>query len=97
MGRRMDDAGAVAALSSLGHFRHRQCSADEARGRAMVPALAVRALARRQQSLGPPGVLHRIQLKCVAKSGEPAFYDGIGSMSSEEDVSDALENPPKRS
>src|ERR1035438_2768907 len=30
LGRRMDDAGAAAALPALGYLRHRQCAADGA-------------------------------------------------------------------
>ena len=49
VGRRMDDAGADPALPALGHIRHRQRAADRARGRAMVSAVALRTLARRQR------------------------------------------------
>src|SRR5713226_6121780 len=48
VGRRLDDAGAPVALPALGHFRDRQCAADKTAGRAVVSAVAVRALARRQ-------------------------------------------------
>lgn len=48
VGWRLDDAGAAAALSALGHLRNRQRATDRSAGRAMVPALAVRAMARRQ-------------------------------------------------
>src|SRR5580704_1730948 len=51
MGRRVDDTGATVALPALGHFRDRQCAADNAAGRAMVSAVAVRTLARRQRPL----------------------------------------------
>lgn len=53
VGRRMDDAGAAVALSALGHLGNRQCSADKPPGRAMVSAMAVRTLARRQRPLKP--------------------------------------------
>ena|SRR5438552_3314697 len=48
VGRRLDDAGAALALSSLGHLRHRQCAGDHATRRAMVSAVALRAMAQRQ-------------------------------------------------
>src|SRR5882757_4523979 len=51
VGRRMDDAGAAVALPALGHLRHRQCAIDAAAGRALVSALALRPLARRQRAL----------------------------------------------
>src|ERR1700733_6627993 len=51
MGRRLDDAGAAVALPALGHLGDRQRAADPAAGRAMVSALAVRTLARRQRAL----------------------------------------------
>jgi hypothetical protein len=47
----MDDAGAVVALSALGHFRYRQRSARKAVRRTMVSAVALRALARGQRSV----------------------------------------------
>src|SRR6516162_5558669 len=46
----MDDAGAAAALPSLRHVRHRQCPADRTTSRALVFALALRSMARRQRS-----------------------------------------------
>src|SRR6478672_6322992 len=49
VGRRMDDAGADPALPALGHIRHRQCSTDQAAGRAVVSAVALWTLARRQR------------------------------------------------
>src|SRR6202171_1446835 len=51
VGRRMDDAGAIAALPALGHLRHRQCAADPTAGRAMVPSVEIWTLARRQRPL----------------------------------------------
>jgi hypothetical protein len=51
VGRRMDDAGAAIALSALGHLGNRQRAADKAPGRAMVCAVAVRALARGQRAV----------------------------------------------
>src|SRR5438477_1868725 len=44
VGRLMDDARAPAALSSVGHLRHRPRTRDRAAGRAMVRTLALRAL-----------------------------------------------------
>ena len=95
LGRRMDDPGAAVALSALGHLRDRQCSVDKARWRAMVSALAVRTLARRQRALktGPAAALSD-ELRIAA---EPGLSDGIGSMSSREDVNNAVENRPRRS
>jgi hypothetical protein len=49
MGRRMDDAGADPALPAVRHLRHRQRPADDAFGCAMVSAVALRTLARRQR------------------------------------------------
>jgi len=51
LGRRLDDAGAAVALSALGHLGNRQCSLNKAARRAMVFALAVWTLARRQWPL----------------------------------------------
>ena len=51
VGRRMDDASAVITLPTLGHLGDRQCAADPTAGRAMVFAVAVRAMARRQCAL----------------------------------------------
>ena len=51
VGRRLDDAGAAVALPSFGHIRHRQRAARHAAGRAMVSAVAIRTLARRQRAL----------------------------------------------
>ena len=51
VGRRLDDAGAAVALPSLGHLGDRQRAADGAAGRALVSAVAVRPLARRQRAL----------------------------------------------
>ena len=51
MGRWVDDAGAAVALPALGQFGDRQGAADKTAGRAMVPALAVRTMARRQRTL----------------------------------------------
>src|SRR5476651_613094 len=49
VGRRLDDAGAAAALPALGHFGDRQRAADQTAGCAMVSAVAVWTLARRQR------------------------------------------------
>src|ERR1700687_4632416 len=51
VGRRMDDASAVITLPTLGRLGDRQCAADPTAGRAMVFAVAVRAMARRQCAL----------------------------------------------
>jgi hypothetical protein len=51
VGRRMDDAGAAIALSALGDLGYRQRTADKACGRALVSAVAVRALARGQRAV----------------------------------------------
>ena len=49
VGRRLDDAGADPALPTMGHIRHRQCAAHHTAGCAMVSAVALRTLARRQR------------------------------------------------
>lgn len=49
MGRRLDDAGADPALPTVGNFGDRQRTANEAAERAVVSALALRTLARRQR------------------------------------------------
>jgi hypothetical protein len=51
MGRRLDDTSTAAALPALGYIRNRQRTADKTPGRAMVPALAVRAVARCQRAI----------------------------------------------
>src|SRR5712691_9819787 len=51
VGRRMDDPGAIAALPAMGHFGDRQRAPHETAGRAMVSAVAIRPMARRQRSL----------------------------------------------
>src|SRR5213078_146690 len=51
VGRRMDDPGAIAALPAMGHFGDRQRASHETAGRAMVSAVAIRPMARRQRSL----------------------------------------------
>jgi hypothetical protein len=51
VGRRLDDAGAAVALPSLGHVRHRQRAAYGAPGCAMVSAVALRTVARRQRPM----------------------------------------------
>ena len=79
MGRRLDDIGATVALPALGHFRDRQCAADNASRRAMVSAVAVRALARRQRPLRlcPAAPLHT---KCAllprgTEISRPSWFD----------------------
>lgn len=51
LGRRMDDAGADVTLSALGHVRHRQRPDRKTAGRAMVSAVALRPMARRQRAV----------------------------------------------
>src|SRR5712671_6038912 len=51
VGRRMDDAGAAVALPALGHVGDRQRAAGQTAGRAMVFAVAFRAVARGQRAL----------------------------------------------
>ena len=53
VGRRMDDIGAAIAMPALGHLGNRQRAAGKTRGRAMVCAVAVRALAWRQRAASP--------------------------------------------
>jgi hypothetical protein len=53
VGRRMDDIGAAIAMPALGHLGNRQRAAGKTRGRAMVCAMAVRALAWRQRAVSP--------------------------------------------
>src|ERR1700692_3653442 len=48
VGRRVEYAGAAAALPALGHFGNRQRAADQTAGCAMVSAVAVWTLARCQ-------------------------------------------------
>src|SRR6185295_20347910 len=48
LGRRLDDSGAAAALSSLGQFWIGLCPARPATRRLLVSALALRTLARDQ-------------------------------------------------
>jgi hypothetical protein len=47
----MDDAGATIALPAMGDIGHRQRAADPAAGRALVPAVEIRTLARRQRGV----------------------------------------------
>src|ERR1700731_4762807 len=63
VGRRMDDAGAAVALPPLGYLGDRQCAADQTAGRAVVQAVAVRPMARRQRALSQ--LLHCFQTKCA--------------------------------
>src|SRR3954447_17731160 len=51
VGRRLDDVGTAVTLPALGHFGHRQRARTSARRRALVSAMAVRPLARRQRAL----------------------------------------------
>src|SRR6202035_330777 len=65
VGRRVDDAGAAVALPALGHVGNRQCAADTAAGRAVVSAVAVWPLARRQRAAALSSIaLH--QFRCGA-------------------------------
>ena len=50
LGRRMDDAGAATPLSSLRHIRNRPGAFGFAEPRALVPAVALWSLARRQRT-----------------------------------------------
>src|SRR6476660_3528249 len=58
LGRLVDDAGTALALSPMGHLRHRPRARNGAAGRALVRALALRALvlasARRLSDLLEP-------------------------------------------
>src|SRR5882757_4669242 len=58
VGRRMDDAGSDPALPALGHVRHRQRAARTTAGRALVSAVALRALARRQRDVAVRAARH---------------------------------------
>jgi hypothetical protein len=49
MGRRMDDAGAITALSTVGHIRHRQRATSRSFKCALVFAMALRAMAGRER------------------------------------------------
>src|SRR5277367_2810887 len=92
MGRRMDDAGADTALSAVRHIGNRQRAADKTRRRAVVSAVAVCTLARRQRGLSRILVATH-HLKDVAVARKPALYWRVGSMTPDtEDVNDALEN-----
>src|SRR5439155_1911924 len=51
VGRRMDDLGATAALPALGYIGDRHRAHHKAAGRAMVSAVAIRPMARRQCAL----------------------------------------------
>ncbi len=51
VGRRLDDLGAAVALPALGYLGNRQRAADKTARRAMVSAVAVRPMARRQRTL----------------------------------------------
>src|SRR3954453_8910455 len=53
VGWRMDDAGAAVALPALGQFGNRQGNVHEAARLAMVSAMAIRAMARRQRPVKP--------------------------------------------
>ena len=54
VGRRMDDLGAPIALPALGHFGDRQRAPHKTARRAMVSAVAIRPMARRQRALKNP-------------------------------------------
>src|ERR1700742_3903325 len=51
MGGWMDDAGAAIALSAVRHVRYRQRSCNKSGRRALVSAVEIRTLARRQLTL----------------------------------------------
>jgi hypothetical protein len=54
VGRRMDDLGATAALPALGYIGDRHRAPHKTAGRAMVSAVAIRPMARRQCALKNP-------------------------------------------
>ena len=51
VGRRLDDACSLVALSSLGHIGNRQRPADKTCGRTLVSTVALWTLARRQRAV----------------------------------------------
>src|SRR5215211_643794 len=91
----MDDPGAAVALPALGNLRHRQRAAGKTAWRAVVLAVAVRALARRQRALArfAAGLFDIATLPRT----ELRQYRGIGSMLLREETKNALENQPPRS
>src|SRR5438876_11043581 len=72
VGRRVDDLGATAALPALGYIGDRHRAPHKAAGRAMVSAVAIRPMARRQCALKNP--LHPFQV-----SSEMRIMPGTGS------------------
>jgi hypothetical protein len=80
MGWRLDDAGAAIALSALGDVRDRQRTADETAGRAMVSAVAIRALARRQRAVKPASAAPLPSDFSIAAAPEPGPERRIGLM-----------------
>src|SRR6202022_1541904 len=51
VGRRVDDPGTAITLPALGYLGDRQRASDKTAGRAMVSAVAVRPMARRQRAI----------------------------------------------
>src|SRR4051812_35428416 len=85
VGRRMDDAGADLTLPALGHFRYRQRPARQAVRRALVSALALRTLARRQRGVARRDALSLLQRfqsnRALLPRLEPRFPTRIDLMS----------------
>src|SRR6476469_1182788 len=74
VGGGLDDAGAAAALPTLGHLRNRQCAAGETTGGAMVSAMEIRAMARRQRALSPPLGKTRIAAATGTRLRRPHWF-----------------------
>src|SRR5512135_2832987 len=94
VGRRMDDAGAAIALSAVRHLGHRQCAIDKTSRRAMVLAVEIRTLARRQFR-----VTHTaFAPQCIVRSALPSHGNRnivrklAWCLLLTEDVNDALED-----
>src|ERR1700710_899680 len=87
MGRGLDDAGADLTLPALGNFGHRQRAAEETSERAVVSAVALRTLARRQR------LIHAHC--CHARNFR--FPPCVGLLLLGEETNNALENQPSRS
>ncbi len=81
VGRRVDDARAPRALPALGHLGHRPCARGSAARRALVRALALRALVvastrRLSELLQPPRRLGRAEFRRLGVPG--ARLRGVG-------------------
>src|ERR1700727_226524 len=89
----MDDAGPAIALSAVRHLRDRQRAGDETRWGALVSAVAVRTLARRQCG---------VTLRCVASfemvqlRGNLKLPHGLARCLLHGDIIDAPEIPTER-